>query len=128
MDTRDPLSIAQHADDPSYTFASGGTAQVDGKNAEILQIGAGDQKLVWDIDPETGRVLRASYDGMTQTGPAKMQDTYSDWKSSGGITLPAHCVRTANGKEVMSYDVTSFTVNPTVDPKMFEKPSSAAPQ
>lgn len=125
---RDFISVAQHADDPSYTFAAAGTAQVDGKETSVLQFSAGDQKVTWNVDPQTGHVVRASFDGMTQTGPAKVEETYSDWKTTDGITLPTHSVKTANGKELMSYDLTSFTVNPAVDPKMFEKPAAAPAQ
>jgi zinc protease len=125
---RDFITVAQHADDPSYTFAAGGTAQVDGKETSVLQVSANDLKVTWNVDPQTGHVVRASYDGMTQTGPAKTEENYSAWKTSDGITLPSHAVRTANGKEVMSYDLSSFSVNPKVDPKMFEKPASTPPQ
>jgi len=84
--------------------------------------------MTWNVDPQTGQVLRASYDGVTQTGPAKMVDAFSDWKTSDGISLPGHYVRTAGGKEDSTFDLTSFKVNPPVDPKVFEKPAGAPQQ
>jgi zinc protease len=125
--TRDLINVAQHANDPKYTFAATGKEQVDGKDTSILQVGADDLKVTWNVDPQTGKVVRATYDGMTQTGPAKMVDAFSDWKTSDGISLPGHYVRTASGKEVATFDLTSFQINPPVDPKTFDKPA-APPQ
>jgi zinc protease len=125
---RDLISVAQHANDPKYSFAVSGKEDVDGKSTAVLQISAGEVKMTWNVDPQTGQVLRASYDGMTQTGPAKMVDAFSDWKSSDGISLPGHYVRTAGGKEDATFDLTSFKVNPPVDPKLFEKPAGAPQQ
>jgi hypothetical protein len=73
-------------------------------------------------------VLKASFDGMSDSGPAKMEDEYSDWKTVDGITLPGHAVRTSGGKEMMTYDLLSFQVNPTVDPTLFQKPTAGTPQ
>ncbi len=105
-----------------------GSEQVDGKNTSVLQVGTAEQKVVWNVDPESGRVLRASYDGMTQTGPAKMVETFSEWKTNDGITLPSHVSRAADGKEMMSIDVSSFKINAPVDPKIFDKPAAAPSQ
>jgi hypothetical protein len=65
---------------------------------------------------------------MSQTGPAKMVETFSDWKTSDGISLPSHVSRAADGKEVMTIDLKSFQINAAVDPKTFEKPASATQQ
>lgn len=126
--TRDLINVAQHANDPKYTFAVTGKEQVDGKDTSVLQIGADDLKVTWNVDPQSGKVVRATYDGMTQTGPAKIVDTFSDWKANDGISLPGHYVRTAGGKEVATFDLTSFQINPTIDPKSFEKPAAPAQQ
>jgi zinc protease len=126
--TRDLINVAQHVNDPKYTFAVSGKEQVDGKDTSVLQIGADDLKVTWNVDPQSGKVVRATYDGMTQTGPAKIVDSFSDWKANDGISLPGHYVRTAGGKEVATFDLTSFQINPTVDPKSFEKPAAPAQQ
>jgi len=126
--TRDRIYVSQHANDPGFTFAATGTEQVDGKNTSLLQVTTPEQKVIWNVEPETGHVVRASYDGMSQTGPAKMVETFSDWKTSDGISLPSHVSRAADGKEVMTIDLKSFQINAAVDPKTFEKPASATQQ
>lgn len=115
--------IAQHVDDPQYTFSAGGMEKVGDVDAVILDIKAGGQQLRWYVDPKSGHVLRAQYEGNSPQGPATSVVDLSEWKTVDGVTLPFHQEVTSNGTPAASVSVTSLEVNPAVDPKLFDKPA-----
>jgi len=45
-----------------------------------------------------------------------------------GLNIPFHRANKQNGQDSSAAQFTSFELNPQVDPKIFEKPASAAPQ
>lgn len=115
--------IAQHADDPQYTFTASGKEKVDGVDAAILEIRTGGQQLRWYIDPANGHVVRAEFQGNSAQGPSTQVVDLSDWKAVGGLNLPFHSEVTSNGAPTASVTITSVEINPSVDPKLFEKPA-----
>ncbi len=119
---RELWSIAQHSDDPHYTFAAQGKEKIGDVEASVLDISGGGDQLRWFVDSQTGRVLRASFQGNTPSGPATQVVDYSDWKTVDGVTLPFHFDVSANGKPSISVAVSSFEFNPAVDAKIFDKP------
>jgi zinc protease len=115
--------VAQHADDPQFTFTAAGGEKVGAVQASILDIHEGPQQVRWYVDPASGHVLRAEFQANTQQGPATNVVDQSDWKTVDGITLPFHQEVTSNGKPAASVTVTDLQLNPTVNPKLFEKPA-----
>jgi hypothetical protein len=115
--------VAQHADDPQYTFTASGTEKVGNVETAILDIHEGSQHWRWYVDPTTGHILRASFQAHTPQGPSTDVVDLSDWKTVDGVTLPFHQEITSNGTPAMSITVTDLQLNPTVDPKLFEKPA-----
>ena len=115
--------IAQHAEDPQYTFSAAGTEKVRDVNAAILDIKAGGQQLRWYVDPQSGHVLRTQYQGNSPQGPATDVVDLSEWKTVDGVTLPFHQEVTSNGAPAASVSVTNLEFNPAVDPKLFDKPA-----
>ncbi|MGE5324849.1 MAG: M16 family metallopeptidase [Actinomycetota bacterium] len=116
--------VAQHADDPQYTFTAAGTEKIGGVQAAILDIREGSQQLRWYVDPGSGHVLRAQFQGNSPQGPQTDVVDQSDWKTVDGVTLPFHEEVMTNGKPAASITVTDLELNPTVDPKLFEKPAA----
>ena len=80
------------------------------------------------LDPQSGRVLRETYDTMGRTGPMKGQTDLEDWQTSDGITLPRLRKNKQNGEDSSTVQVTKMEFNPTVDPKTFEKPAEKPAQ
>jgi len=114
--------VAQHADDPQFSFAAQGKEKIGDVEAAVLDInGAGDQ-LRWFIDPKTGHVLRAQFQGNSPTGPATQVAESSDWKTVDGVTVPFHEEISSNGQPSVSITVSSLEFNPQVDAKIFDKP------
>lgn len=117
-------SIAQHADDPKYTFTAQGKEKVGDVEAAILDIANSKDQLRWFIDPKTGHVLRSQYQGDSPTGPATTVVDYSEWKTVDGVTLPFHSEASSNGTPAASTAVSSVEFNPAVDAKIFDRPQN----
>jgi zinc protease len=120
---RHPLFVAQHAEDPKFVFAAGGSEKIGELEAQILDVNADGAQVRWYVDPQTGHVLRTSAQAMGMAGPAEQVIDYSEWKEVGGISLPFKSKITQGGKEAGSQDIKEIQINPTVDPKLFEKPA-----
>jgi zinc protease len=125
---RAPLSIAQHGDDPKFSYSGGGSAKVGEVETNILNVNADGAEVRWFIDPQSGRILRSSWQSMGMGGPGEIVVDYADWKSVGGISLPSKETRTRNGAKEASIEVKEFEINPAVDPKLFERPAESPGQ
>jgi outer membrane lipoprotein-sorting protein len=124
---RDLVNIAQHVDDPAYSFVKTGTDKAGDKMVDVLDVSGPGVSFVWFVDPETGRVLRTTYKSMGQSGMVDSETDFSDWRPvEGGLNLPFHRDNKQEGKDSSSAQFTSFQVNPPIDPKMFEKPAAPA--
>jgi zinc protease len=122
---RSPIYVAQHAND--VKVALGGTEKVGDMDAQVLDVNADGAQTRWFVDPKSGHIIRAQYQGMTPNGPAEVQSDFSDFKTVDGITFAFSSKQSQNGQESASIQVKDVTVNPPVDPKLFEKPP-ASPQ
>jgi len=120
---REVWYIAQHADDPQFAVSAQGKEKVGDTEAAVLDISAGGEQVRWFVDTKTGRILRATFQAVSATGPATQVEDYSDWKAVEGLNLPFHVEISANGKPSASVAVSSYEINPTVDAKIFEKPN-----
>jgi zinc protease len=123
---RDTIYIGQHLNDPKFIFAAGGMETVDGVEARIVDVSAGDMAIRWFVDPKTGRVVREAYEAVGRSGQMHDETLLSDWKTTDGITLPASHKNKENGQDSSIVEFTRVQFNPTIDPKLFEKPAAEA--
>ena len=121
----DLVYVAQHADDPGFTFAAAGTEKVGDVDAAILDIGGTVPWVRWYIDPKTGYVLREKYKGVGQAGPFDGESDLSDWRTSDGLTMPYKHENKQNGEQSSTAEFKKIELNPQLDPKLFEKPAEA---
>ena len=124
---RSTIFISQHASDPTLKVSLGGTEKVGDVDAQVLDVNADGAQTRWFVDPKTGHIIRSRYQGVTPNGPAEVQSDFSDFKAVDGITFPFSTKQFQNGEESANIQLKDVTVNPTVDPKMFDKPP-ASPQ
>jgi hypothetical protein len=124
---RDMVYIGQHLDDPAFVFAASGTEQIGDVEAKIVDVSNGDMATRWFVDPASGHVLRESYETVGRSGPAHGETDLSDWKTTNGITLPATHKNKQNGQDTSVVEFSNIEFNPTIDPKLFEKPTDAKP-
>ncbi len=119
---RDEIFVAQHADDPKYTFTASGTAKVGDVDAQVLDVNADGALVRWYVDPQTGRILRSSANIVDMAGPAEQILDFSRWKEFGGISFATKGKITRDGQDGGSVEVEDVEINPTVDAKLFDKP------
>ena len=123
---RDPLYIAQHVDDPAFSFAAAGTDKTGGAETAIVDVSGPGVKMRWFVDAQSGKIVRETYKAVGQSGPFDGETAFSDWKDADGLNLPYHRANKQNGQDSSSVQFTSFQLNPAVDMKIFDKPAAPA--
>jgi hypothetical protein len=123
---RDLIYIGQHLSDPAFVFAGGGSEKVGNADAQVVTISGPGTSVKWDVDAKSGRVLRESFQAMRPSGPVQAEAYLDDWKTADGLTLPYLRKNKENGQDSSTSQFTSIQINPTVDAKLFDKPSSEA--
>ncbi len=118
----DPVYLLQHVNDPAITFSASGTEKIGDVEAAIVDVGGAVPWIRWYVDPATGRILREDYKGMGRSGPFQGETELSDWRTADGLTLPYLHRNKQNGEDSSTIQYTSIQLNPTLDPKLFEKP------
>ncbi len=121
----DLVYIAQHAEDPAFTFSASGTEKVGDVDAAILDIGGAVPWVRWYVDPKSGYILREKYKGMGQQGPFDGETELSDWRTADGLTMPYKHANKQNGEQTSTAEFKKIELNPQLDPKLFEKPAPA---
>jgi len=123
---RDLVYIGQHLNDPAFIFAAAGTETVGGVETRIVDVSAGNMAIRWFVDPKTGHVVQEAYEAVGRSGEMHGETILSDWKTTDGITLPAMHRNKENGQDSSIVEFTRVQFNPTIDPKLFEKPAAEA--
>ncbi len=123
---RDMIFLGQHVDDPSFAFTGSGTEKIGIVDASIVDISGAGIAMRWYVDPQTGRVLRESYQGAGRTGPSQDVTDLEDWKTTDGLTLPYLHKNKQNGEDASTVQFNSIQINPAIDSTLFDKPASEA--
>jgi len=123
---RDLTFIAQHVDDPKFTFTAGGSEKIGDVEAKIVDVNADGTPIRWYVDPKTGRVLKETYSANGSSGPFQGETDLSDWKTFDGVMFPVKHLNKQNGKDTSVVTFTEVHFNPEVDPKLFDKPAASA--
>ncbi|HYM78327.1 MAG TPA: pitrilysin family protein [Candidatus Dormibacteraeota bacterium] len=119
----DLVYVAQHADDPAFTFTAAGTEKIGDVDAAILDIGGAIPWVRWYVDPKTGHILREKYKGMGQAGPFDGETDLADWRSADGLTMPYKHENKQNGQQTSTAEFRKIEINGPVDAKSFEMPA-----
>ncbi len=122
----DLVYVAQHADDPSFTFTAAGTEKIGDIDAAILDIGGAIPWVRWYIDPKSGYILREKYKAMGRSGPFEGESDLADWRAADGLTMPYKHQNKQDGKETSTAEIKKIEFNPQLDPKLFTKPAEQA--
>jgi zinc protease len=121
----DLVYVAQHADDPTFTFTAAGTEKVGDVDAAILDISGAIPWLRWYVDPKTGYILREKYKARGESGAFDGETNLADWRTADGLTMPYKHQNKQNGQETSNAEFKKIELNPTLDPKLFAKPAEA---
>ena len=121
---RDPIFIAAHWKDADVFFNAAGTEKVGDIEARIVDVNAAGAPIRWFVDPASGRILKETYPTVSQHGPVQGETTFENWKTlDNGLTIPLLRKNKQNGEDSSQAEYKSIELNPTVDPKLFEKPA-----
>jgi len=123
---RDLIYVGQHLEDPKSVFFADGTAQIGDVETRVVDVRVGDMTIRWFVDPKKGYLLREAYEGVARSGPFHGETDLSDWKTNQGITLPSLRKNKQDGRQTSVVEFTAIAFNPTIDPKLFEKPPAAS--
>ena len=124
---RDLVYVGQHLNDPAFIFAASGSEKIGAMDTQILDVSGEGMSMRWLVDPQSGRILRETYQTMGRSGPVEGETDLEDWQTSDGITLPRMRKNKQNGEDSSSVQVNKVEFNPSVDPKLFEKPTEGKP-
>jgi zinc protease len=120
---RDVIAVAQHAEDPKYTFAAAGTKKVGDVDAAVLKINADGAEATWYLDPKTNLPLRSEFAASGQAGPVSRAVDFADWKPVDGVMLYTSRTVSDNGKVNARETVKQWVLNPKIDPAIWQKPA-----
>jgi hypothetical protein len=123
---RDWLHVSQHLADPNFVFASGGKETVGDIEAQAVDITGDGVSTRWLLDPQSGRLLRATFSAMGMNGPVQRIIDYADWRPVDGLTISFKRTIFENGQQVGAENIKTYQINPAVDPKLFDKPVEQA--
>ncbi len=120
---RSLLIILRARNRPDFQALAMGSAEVAGAAIERVAVGFDGTKTILGIDPKTGRVLSLSYRGR---GPnaflGEMERRFSDFRETGGLTLPATVTVSFEGEPVTGGGGTfkAIEVNPEIAAAAFQ--------
>ena len=97
-----------------------GTTKVGSVDAPILSVDADGAPVKYVVDPTSGKILQR----LSSSPRGDAVTDYTEWKTFDGITLPVAFTTTTAGQPSGSGKMTAMEINPTVDPKIFEKPAA----
>ncbi len=123
---RDVIAVAQHADDPKYTFTAAGTQTINNVDANVLKLNADGALATWYLDPKTDLPLRSEFSAVGQAGPVTRTVDFADWKPVDGVNLYSSRTVSDNGKVTSKESIKEWIFNPKIDPSIWKMPASAS--
>jgi hypothetical protein len=120
---RDPIFITSHWKDANMFFRAGGTEKVGDTEARIVDVNSAGAAIRWFVDPQSGHILKETYQTLGQSGPVQGETDMDKWTPVHGLNVPFLRHNKQNGQDSSTAEYTAVEFNPTVDPKLFEKPA-----
>lgn len=112
----EPFLVVRNRIDPGQLVAIGPKVKVNGRDAEALYVHLEGLDIEWDVDSESGRVVR------TRVG--KKTTDYTDFKDVNGVILPHTLTSSIDGKTSSVTRYRRYDLNPQLDTKaMFQTPT-----
>ena len=119
----DFLNVMQHIHDPKYAFEANIQERIDDIDATVVSVNADGTPTRWWIAAD-GRLLQESFTDLAQAVPTTLTFKYSEWRKFGGLNYPTkYLMLDETGNPVLTMSLIGMQVNPTIDPKFFQKPS-----
>lgn len=119
---RDIISLFRNSDSDALQVQYLGEEKVEGTKANVVLLSdvEGNTTKMF-LDAKTYLPIKQAYRGTTMTGPAELEELFSDYREVAGIKIPFRTLINANGQKYVESTVTEFKINTEVDPKLFQK-------
>ena len=113
--------LMANLDREGLTVQDQGTTTVEGTTYQTLKVAppVGSPYTLY-VQPESLRPARLSYTATTRKGPKDASSILSGYKSVSGLQIPHETVTYHDGEKVAETVVSTVTVNPDVEPSLFE--------
>ena len=120
---REPIVILKAREEKGFVAIAGRTEKVGEIDVELLEVGVRGATTTLAIDPKSGRILQARFQGRGGAGFGSIVKTFSDFKEVGKLLLPYVRSTEFEGKVITGPKTTleRIVVNEKLDPKLFEK-------
>ena len=118
----DPVWVVQHMGQPGYSLTVAGSEQVGTYSTRILEVSAVGAENRWNVEPQSGHIVRSAAQRMGSDGLAEEITGYANWRSFGGYVQPVNLQTTRRGVLVRSGQLLTFELNPTIDDKIWQLP------
>jgi zinc protease len=115
--------VLQNFDKAEYAVQYLKDETIDGTPAAIILIRhvPSNYPMQFTVDTKTNMVVRKTSRGEGPSGPATMEETFSDFRAVNGIQFPFKTVGTSEGKKISELTVESVKVNSGVKEDIFKK-------
>ncbi len=120
---RDLVYLAQHVGDPAFSFSAAGKDSSGAHELAMVDVSGPGVNMRWFVDPQSGKLVRETYKSMGPGGLVDSETAFSEWKEVDGLNLPFHRDNKQAGKDSSSTEFSKIEINPSVDAKIFEKPT-----
>ena len=114
---RDPIYVWQNLDKYQVQYL-GDKKFGDLDTVDLLINGPGTFHLF--IDKKSFQVVGCQYQGVTQSGPAAMEDTYSDFHAVDGILFSFKTMTKANGQAASEMNIKEIKLNIAINEADFK--------
>lgn len=112
------LALSQKMGDPALSLSLSPGVRIGAIETKLLVLRLEKDEVKWFVDPATGRILRR----VSQAGPVEQTTDYSDFRTTGGMTVAYKRTISAPGQEPATVTLVEYEVNPKLDPKRFTRP------
>jgi predicted Zn-dependent peptidase len=119
----DVYLILQNLGKPEFTAQYWKDDTANGKTVNVVLVRYSPTNYVVRllVDPTSGLVLKKIARGTGPSGPADVEEVYSDYRMADGVQFPYKTVSTADGKRVSEALINTLKVNSGVKDEVFKK-------
>jgi hypothetical protein len=117
-----PQLLLRQRTQPGFEVAAAGEGKSGDTATALLAITFKGRTTTYAVDPQSGRILSASFKGPGPDGvPGDIVHSYSDFRPTGGLTLPFKQATTLNGEGNAAGTTSTIAVNGPVDEAVWKR-------
>jgi len=117
-----PILLLRQRTQPGFDAVAAGEGKSGDTATALLTVTFKGRTTTLGIDPQSGRVLSASFRGAGPDGvPGDVVNTYADFRPASGLTLPFAQSTTLNGEKNATSTLSAVAVNAAVDEALWKR-------